>query len=308
MTFSKKLAIVIPYYRLDYFDECLESLVAQTNNNFNVYIGNDASPQNPDILIDSYREKLNITYRRFEKNLGSFFLTHHWERCIKMSNEEEWIMILGDDDLLDESIVENFYSNYDSFNGKSNVVRYASQVIGAEGTVKSSVYKHPKWETAPDSFFRWINGNTRSSLSEHVFTKKSYLYFGFKDYPIGWHSDDIAWLDFPVQKSIYSINSSTVFIRHSGLNLTTATDNLDIKEEASLRFQNDLIFEKLILFSRFQKRKLLLNFEIFKKSKDIMSMKDWNILFIFYFKYSSLLQILKLVRRFFIYQFKKVNN
>lgn len=299
-----KLAIVIPYFKISFLEETLLSLTNQTNNQFKVYIGNDASPQDPDVLIDSYREKLNITYRRFEKNLGSFFLTHHWERCIEMSNDEEWIMILGDDDLLDISVVENFYSNYDSFEGKSNVVRYASQVIGAEGTVKSSVYIHPIWETAPDSFLRWLNGNTRSSLSEHVFTKKTYLKFGFKNYPIGWHSDDIAWVDFPDQESIYSINNSTVFIRHSGLNLTTATNNLDIKEEASLRFQNDLIFEKLILFSRFQKRKLLLNFEIFKKSKDIMSLKDWNTLVILYFKYSSLLQILKLVRRFFIYQLK----
>lgn len=299
-----KLAIVIPYYSLDFFEECLGSLAAQTNKKFTVYIGNDASPQDPATLINSFQDKINLTYKRFEKNLGSLFLTEHWERCIAMTNNEEWIMILGDDDLLDSSVVENFYSSYESFKGKSHLLRFASQIIDADGTVKSAVYKHPIWESAPDSFLRWLKGRTRSSLTEHIFTSIAYKKYGFKAYPIGWHSDDIAWLDFPDQKSIYSINDSTVYIRHSGFNLTTATHNLDLKEEASLRFQNDLIFEKLNLFSKLQKGTLLLNFEIFKKGKNVMTLRDWKSLFIFYLKHSNSLQILKLVRRFFIYQLK----
>lgn len=301
------LAIVIPYYNLEFFGECLESLAVQTNKNFKVYIGNDASPKDPYSLIDSYQEKLNITYRRFEQNLGSLSLTQHWVRCIEMSIEEEWIMILGDDDLLDINVVNNFYLNHSEFNEKSNVIRFASQIIDAEGTHKSQVFKHPKWEKASDSFFRWLHGETRSTLSEHIFTKKAYIKFQFKNYPLGWHSDDIAWLDFPDGKKIYSINNSKVFIRHSGISITTTSNNLDLKEEASLRFQNDLIFEKLIIFSKFQKRRLLLNFEIYKKNKKVMYLKDWKSLLIFYFHFNNLFEILKLVRRFFIYQFKKAN-
>lgn len=302
------LAIVIPYYKLDFFEECLESLAEQTNKKFKVYIGNDASPQDPCILIDSYQEKLNIAYKRFEQNLGSLSLTLHWDRCIEMSKEEEWIMILGDDDLLEINVVEKFYLNHSEFNNKANVIRFASQIIDAEGTHKSPVFEHPKWEKAPDSFFRWLNGETRSSLSEHLFRKKSYTKYKFKNYPLGWHSDDIAWLDFPDGKQIYSINNSTIFIRHSNQNITTAKDNLELKEEASLRFQNDLIFEKLLIFSKHQKRRLLLNFEIFRKRKKIMYLNDWKSLSIVYFHHNSLFEILKLVRRFFIYQLKSVNT
>lgn len=302
------LAVVIPYYKLDFFEECLESLASQTNQKFKVYIGNDASPQDPFILIYSYKEKLNITYKRFEENLGGTSLTGQWDRCIEMINEEEWIMILGDDDVLEENVVQIFYQQYSQFIGKTNVIRFASQVIDSTGSPKSPVYTHPKWEKAADSFFRWLYGKTRSSLSEHIFTKEAYTFHKFKNYPLGWHSDDIAWLDFPGSKQIYSINESLVLVRHSDLNITTATDNLELKEAASYRFQHDLIFEKLIIFSNYQKRRLLLNFEFWKKKKKDMNFKDWNSLLIFYFQYNSLYEILKLVRRFFIYHLRKGNN
>lgn len=298
------LAIVIPYFKISYFEETLISLTNQTNKNFHLYIGNDASPEDPMDLINLYQKSLNLTYKRFEDNLGSISLTKQWDRCIEMTKEEEWIMILGDDDLLDINVVENFFLNLSEFNGKTNVIRLASQVIDAKGTHQSPVFKNPKWEEAPDSFFRWLNGKTRSSLSEHLFTKKAYNKYKFKNYPLGWHSDDLAWLDFPDGNKIYSINNSTVYIRHSGLNITSAKDNLELKVEASLKFKNDLIFEKLIIFSNPQKKKLLLNFEIFKKKEKNMNLKDWSIVFIFYFKYCSLIENLKLLRRYFLYQLK----
>ncbi len=298
------LAIVIPFFKLNFFEENLTSLAAQTNKNFNVYIGNDASPDSPEGLIDSFNTRLNITYKRFEENLGGTSLTGQWDRCIEMINGEEWIMILGDDDVLGENVVQNFYLQYPQFSGKTDVIRFAIQVIDSTGIPKTLVYKHPKWEKASDSFFRWLNGKTRSSLSEHIFTKEAYTINKFKNYPLGWHSDDIAWLDFPGVKKIYSINESLVLVRHSGLNITTATDNLELKKEASLRFQNDLVFEKLGKFSKAQKIKLLLNFEIFKKERKNMSFKDWNSLIIFYYQYGSLIENLKLIRRFFIYQMK----
>ena len=76
-----KLAIVIPYYKLTYFEATLKSLVNQTNKNFSVYIGNDNSPEDPQDLIDKYSEIIT-SYKKFETNLGGEFLTKQWERCI----------------------------------------------------------------------------------------------------------------------------------------------------------------------------------------------------------------------------------
>ena len=46
------LAIIIPYYKLTFFEDTLESLANQTDKLFKVYIGDDASPENPTDLLE----------------------------------------------------------------------------------------------------------------------------------------------------------------------------------------------------------------------------------------------------------------
>ena len=47
------LAIVIPYFKLTFFEETLQSLANQTDQRFKVYIGDDASLENPSDLLEN---------------------------------------------------------------------------------------------------------------------------------------------------------------------------------------------------------------------------------------------------------------
>ena len=112
-----------------FFEKTLQSLANQTDKRFNVYIGDDLSPESPTSRLEKYENQLNVSYHRFNENLGSKSLVKHWERCIDLIREEEWIMILGDDDYLEKTVIESWYKNYDTFNSKSNLVRFATQVF-----------------------------------------------------------------------------------------------------------------------------------------------------------------------------------
>ncbi|OAZ05413.1 glycosyltransferase family 2 protein [Flavobacterium succinicans] len=105
------LAIIIPYYKLTFFEATLQSLAAQTCQDFKVYIGDDASPEKPTELLEHFQGQFDFVYHRFEFNLGGVSLTQQWERCIALSDNEPWLMILGDDDVLGENVVEAFYNN-----------------------------------------------------------------------------------------------------------------------------------------------------------------------------------------------------
>ena len=64
------LAIVIPAYKIDFFDSVLKSLANQTNKNFTIYVGNEANiirrkenenveckiivPKNSDVIIKGF--------------------------------------------------------------------------------------------------------------------------------------------------------------------------------------------------------------------------------------------------------------
>ena len=248
------LAIIIPYYKLTFFEATLDSLAVQTNQNFKVYVGDDASPESPTDLLSKYQGKLNFLYHRFETNLGGISLTQQWERCIALAGNEEWIMILGDDDVLGENVVEAFYYDIEGITRVSNVIRFASMKIDGDGISISKIYSHPRNEKSIDFIFR----DSRSSLSEYVFNKKQILNIGFKDFPLAWFSDVLAVLEFSDFKEVITINEAVVYIRITDLSISGNQNNLKSKAKATFYFYHYLLTKKSGQFVKNQKIELLL--------------------------------------------------
>jgi glycosyltransferase involved in cell wall biosynthesis len=293
------LAIIIPYYKLTFFEHTLESLQNQSDRRFKVYIGDDASPENPFFLLEKFKGKLDFTYHRFEENLGGISLVKQWERCIDLSKEEEWLMVLGDDDLLSNNVVEKFYSYLPEFENKSNVVKFASRTLTEENGKTSEKFENQKWDTALNFYYKRFKGLTRSSLSEHIFTRKSYFRHGFREYPLAWHSDDMAWVDFSENRQVYSINNSYVVVRLSKINITGKKDNFGSKNKAEQMFFTDLVREKLQFFKPRQRNEFLMTYEIAIKKNRKVTSDEWKFLLKSYLKNGKVIPFLKCIRRFF---------
>lgn len=296
------LAIVIPYYKISFFEEAIRSLANQTDKRFKVYIGDDASPENPSGIIAKYQGQLDLVYHRFETNLGRTSLAQQWERCIALSGDEEWIMILGDDDVLSSNCVSSFYNCLpEVVEENCNVVRFATVIIDENSNTTSIRYIHPKIEKATDFFDRRFTNKTRSSLSEYIFKRSVYEKFGFYDYNLAWYVDDRAWLEFSEFKNIYSINTSIVSFRLSDENISRANYKLQEKEVVRLQFFKFIVFECLSKFDREQQRGLLLYYEqlIYKNKKATFSF--WFFLFSSFLKRFYFIQSLKFTRRVLIH-------
>lgn len=288
------LTIVIPYFKRTFFEDTLQSLANQTDQHFKVYIGDDASPESPLDLLAKYQDKFDFTYHRFETNLGSISLVKQWERCFALANDEEWVMILGDDDVLENNCVSAFYENLNEIEEiEINVVRFATKVINSEGNAISKVHLHPKLENSVDFLIRKFKGGTRSTLSEYVFKKQPVEIIKFKELPLGWYSDLLAVLEFSQFGLIYTINDAVVYFRLSGLNITGKTDDLLLKNRATFQFYCYLLHQhanKLskelveMLFDRLEKT-------IFDNKKNF---DYWIKLFYLYIKYFQLKRFLLL--------------
>jgi hypothetical protein len=292
------LAIVIPYYKLTFFEATLKSLANQTDKRFKVYVGDDDSMESPVDLLKNYKGKIDFDYHRFETNLGSISLSKQWERCIALIEDEKWIMILGDDDYLGVNVIASWYENYDLFNQKSEVIRFATKLKYEETNTFSDVYTHPIWEIATDSFYRKFNHLTRSSLSEHIFSKSSYLKYGFYNYPLAWNSDDHAWLEFSDNKPIFTLNESVVFIRISALNISGKTDNVATKYFSEILFYKFMVSNKLKSYNDLQRDRLLRRCETEIKNVRNINVSEWFFLLYFYFKYFDNVSFLKFIKRF----------
>jgi glycosyltransferase involved in cell wall biosynthesis len=253
------LAIIIPYYKLTFFEATLQSLASQTDERFKVYIGDDGSPENPTGLLEKYKGQFEFIYHRFDENLGGVSLTQQWERCIALSGNEEWIMILGDDDCLSESVVAEFCNNLNKIKKEGvGVVRFATQLIDEDTQAISDIYEHPQLEKVADFILKKLNNQTRSSLSEYVFKKEAVVKIGFKNFPLGWYSDDLAVLEFSNFKNVYSLNNSLVFIRFSALSISGNSSYSRKKSNSRFDFYYYLLSRKRINFSKPQKQDLFL--------------------------------------------------
>lgn len=243
------LSIVIPYYKIAFFEETLKSLATQTDKRFTVYIGDDASPENPTLILEKFKGKFDFTYYRFPENLGKLSLTKQWERCIDLARNEKWVKILGDDDVLSNNTVKCFYENLEEIEKNYiNVVRFATQKINAQGSSISQILKHPIIENASNFLFK----KTGSSLSEYIFNKAQVESVKFKNFPLGWYSDMLAVFEFSNFGDIYSINESITYVRVSQLSISGSSLGDKKKMQSEFEFYFYLLNNKSQHFSESQ--------------------------------------------------------
>lgn len=239
------LAIVIPYYKIAFFAETLHSLSIQTDKRFKVYIGNDASPEDPSDLLEQYRGAFDFEYYKFDNNLGGTSLVQQWNRCIKLTNREEWISIIGDDDTVSPNYVLEFYNYFQNFSSKCDVIRFAVQKITADGSFFGKLNTNPELENSKIILF----DTKRSSLSEYVFNRNKLQETHFKNFKLAWWSDVLVVLEVSNFGNIFSINKAQANVRISELSISGSSAFLLDKQLATFSFYKYLIVEKRKEFS-----------------------------------------------------------
>ena len=213
---KKMLAIVIPFYRIDFFIETINSLVNQTNRNFNVYIGDDCSDYRINDYLDLNSLPFAVHHTRFSENMGLKNLGGHFSRCVDLCAEEDWVMILGDDDYLEENCVHDFYFHLSEIeNLEINVVQYATVKMNQDGNKVSEKFINDKLLHASNDFIDKLKGK-RGSLSEIIFKKSKLKEIDFELLPMAWMLDWYAVLKCSNYQTIYNINSSIVYVRYGG--------------------------------------------------------------------------------------------
>jgi glycosyltransferase involved in cell wall biosynthesis len=217
---TAKLAIVIPVYKIDYFEYTLASIASQTVGGFNVYIGNDCSTFQFEDLIRNYPQ-LNISYKRFEDNLGKNNLVKQWERCIAMSNNEPWVWLFSDDDVMAPTCVENFYKKLETTKQWFNVYKFKTAVINDAGIIIEPAKELPEVISGFDLISKKIRGDIKTYVTDYIFSRFVYDNLnGFENFPLAWGADDATWVKFAAEKGIQTIPGDGVCWRTSSQNIS----------------------------------------------------------------------------------------
>lgn len=221
MTAQPPLAIVIPAYKSAFLREVLQSIANQTCGKFQLYIGDDASPEKIGPIVREFSGRLPINYHRFHKNLGRKSLVRHWKRCIDMSREP-WVWLFSDDDIMEENCVEKFYQELQLTEGRHDLYRFNTFSIDAAGRLLSENPLHPQIETGADFLVARLRGGRTSTAQELIFSRAAWESIGgFCDFPLGWASDDVFIATLGSRKPIRVIPGARLGWRLSGRNIST---------------------------------------------------------------------------------------
>ena len=103
------VSVIIPLYNAEkYIGDCLESLLNQTFQNFEVIVVDDCSVDNSAKIVESYAPKFNgrLTLTIMEKNSGSGALPRNKGLSLSCG---EYIQFLDADDMLTKTALEELY-------------------------------------------------------------------------------------------------------------------------------------------------------------------------------------------------------
>ena len=93
-----KFSITIPAYKDKYLKETIDSVLAQTYQNYEIVIVNDASPYDLDRIVTKYNDP-HIRYFKNEKNCGAKDVVDNWNISLSHATGE-YLICMGDDDKL----------------------------------------------------------------------------------------------------------------------------------------------------------------------------------------------------------------
>lgn len=229
---TPNLAIVIPAYKSKFLQETLKSIRDQSDQRFSLYIFDDASPNNIEDIVQQLTFTVNVTFKRFDRNLGEEFLTKQWERCIAETAGEEWIWLFSDDDLMTKDCVESFYKSIEQNPGFS-AYRFDTKKVSAAGKViRENQFPH----IFDGAVFlnHKLSYKQESYIVEYIFSRRAYNAInGFPDLPLAWTSDDLFCLKLAEHGKICSMDGGCVHWRYSDSNIS----GRDSRKNAQLKLQ-----------------------------------------------------------------------
>lgn len=211
-----KFSVMIPAYKDRYLKETIDSILAQTYQNYEIVIVNDASPYNIDIIVNQYNDS-RVLYFKNTKNCGAKNVVDNWNICLTHATGE-FVMCIGDDDKLTPRCLQDFadliekYPNLDLYHARSEIIDDDSNFV-------CLLEKRPEWE----SVYSLMYNPRNTHLGDWLFrTETLRRNGGFYKLPYGWQSDDITAF---IAASSYGVaNTQDVGFQYRGNGLSISHD------------------------------------------------------------------------------------
>lgn len=218
-----KFSVTIPAFKDRYLKETIDSILAQTYQNYEIVIVNDASPYDLDSIVNQYSDP-RIRYFKNKKNCGAKNVVDNWNICLSHATGD-YLICMGDDDNLTPRCLQDFanliekYPNLDLFHARSEIIDDDSYFVCV-------LEERPEWESVYSLMYNPRNTHLGDWLFKTETLRKN---GGFYKLPYGWQSDDISAF---MAASIHGVaNTKEVGFQYRGNGLSISHDLSCIEEK-----------------------------------------------------------------------------
>ena len=221
-----KFSVMIPAYKDRYLKETIDSILAQTYQNYEIVIVNDASPYNIDIIVNQYNDS-RVLYFKNTKNCGAKNVVDNWNICLTHATGE-YVTFIDSDDYIDPEPLQDFvdlikkYPNLDLYHARSEIIDDDSNFV-------CLLEKRPEWE----SVYSLMYNPRNTHLGDWLFrTETLRRNGGFYKLPYGWQSDDISAFIAAASHGVANTQEVGFQYRGNGLSISHDLSCIEDKIEA----------------------------------------------------------------------------
>lgn len=230
------ISIAIPAYKASFLKEAINSVLNQTYKNFELIIVNDNSPENIDLIINSFNDK-RIQYYKNKKNLGKESIVLNWNKCLEYANGA-FFVLLCDDDIMHPTFIETMLKISYKY-PKCNVFRARTQYI--DNNTKKIIYHTKEWpenECFIDFLKAQLSNDRKHTISEFMYrTAHIKKQGGYVVFPVGYYSDIASILYLIQNNNIVSIGGAPLLtFRKSLINISSNTSYNKEKVKAAITY------------------------------------------------------------------------
>ena len=224
-----KFSVTVPAYKAQFLKECIDSILAQTYQNFELIIVNDASPQDLDSIILQYHDS-RIRYYKNKVGFGAKNVVGNWNKCLEYATGD-YLICMGDDDCLLPNCLEDYiklmrqFPNLNLYHTMTEIIDENSNIIGIQEP-------RPIWESAYSMIYWKWQTRRQQFIGDWLF-KVEFLcqHRGFYNLPYAWGSDDLSAV-VAADKGVANTNQPGFLYRMNNQTITNNNSNTVQKIES----------------------------------------------------------------------------
>ncbi len=232
---APRYSILLPAFRARFLKVCLESILRQTEPDFELIVVDDASPEDLESIVRSFPDP-RIRYFRNAVGCGAEHLVDNWNICLGHARGE-FVLNMGDDDLLEPRCLEAF-GELIARHPDKDVYHMRASFIDENGTVFRVLEERPETETFAEMVLARWKGRPQM-IGDYLFRRQPLVDAGgYYDLPYAWCSDDITVFRAAREKGIANGNEPLFLFRKSRYSISGNALNTEGKLKATLQSES----------------------------------------------------------------------